>query len=149
MKWIQNVVVAKILNNWPLHSAATAYRKGTSTADHASRHTMSRFLLKLDFADFFPSIKASDVALHVAAHTTLSDQDKRRLVNILTWRNKKTGSYCLSIGAPSSPFVSNSILNEFDTRVDGFCRAAGVNYSRYADDLAFSTLSDGAAMSHW
>lgn len=143
VKWIQSVVVDEVLGNWPLHQAATAYRKGFSTAHHAALHLDSRFLLKLDFSNFFPSIGAVDVARHVAAHTSLSEQDQRLLVNILTWRNKRTGQQCLSIGAPSSPFVSNSMLFEFDARIDELCSAVGVRYSRYADDLAFSTSTDG------
>ena len=137
VKWIQSVVVAEVLNEWPVHKAATAYRKDVSTAVHASAHVNSSFLLKLDFADFFPSIKSTDVAAHVQAHTDLTPDDQWRLVNILSWRNKQTGTRCLSIGAPSSPHVSNSILHEFDSRVEAFCHAAGVTYSRYADDLAF------------
>jgi RNA-directed DNA polymerase len=140
VKWIQSVVVEEVIKGWPIHSAATAYRKKISTAEHAARHAKSRFLLKLDFADFFPSIKASDVATHVAIFSPqLSIPDQRLLVNILTWRNKKTGAQCLSIGAPSSPFVSNSMMNEFDVQMEAFCRNSEVNYSRYADDLALST----------
>lgn len=143
VKWIQSVVVEELIKGWPMHPCATAYRKGISTAAHAALHVSSRFLLKLDFKDFFPSIQATDVARHVAAHTKLSESDQRLLVNILTWRSKTTGRHCLSIGAPSSPFVSNSMLFEFDTKVDELCGSLGVTYSRYADDLAFSTLKDG------
>ncbi|MFO1318848.1 MAG: retron St85 family RNA-directed DNA polymerase [Burkholderiales bacterium] len=140
VKWIQSVVVEEIISDWPIHSVATAYRKKTSTADHAAMHAKARFLLKLDFADFFPSIKSADVAMHVAAYSPhLSPADQRLLVNILTWRNKRTGTQCLSIGAPSSPFVSNSMMNEFDLQLDLICRKSEVTYSRYADDLALST----------
>lgn len=140
VKWIQTVVVEDVICGWPIHGAATAYRKNVSTAQHAGRHVDSRFLMKLDFADFFPSIKASDVALHVAIFSSqMSAADQRLLVNLLTWRNKRTRVQCLSIGAPSSPFVSNSMLNDFDLRMADLCNASEVTYSRYADDLAFST----------
>lgn len=139
VKWIQSVVCDEFLNKWPIHLAATAYRKNQSTADHARVHAGSSFLLKLDFENFFPSILAADVAHHIRLHTDLDDADQRRLTTILTWRNKKTRTHCLSIGAPSSPLVSNSMLYEFDSRVGDFCHGAGVAYSRYADDLAFST----------
>ncbi len=45
----------------------------------------------------------------------------------------------LSIGAPSSPIISNFILYRFDRIITEHCRKLGINYSRYADDLTFST----------
>ncbi|WP_256824116.1 reverse transcriptase domain-containing protein, partial [Rodentibacter caecimuris] len=45
----------------------------------------------------------------------------------------------LSIGAPTSPFISNIIMLDFDTRLSDFCAKNDIVYTRYADDLAFST----------
>ncbi|HHE9092337.1 TPA: reverse transcriptase domain-containing protein, partial [Haemophilus influenzae] len=45
----------------------------------------------------------------------------------------------LSIGAPSSPFISNIIMIDFDDQISQLCANIGVTYTRYADDLAFST----------
>jgi RNA-directed DNA polymerase len=49
----------------------------------------------------------------------------------------------LTIGAPTSPSLSNSILYTFDTRVTSACSEVGVTYSRYADDLYLSSKSKG------
>jgi RNA-directed DNA polymerase len=48
-------------------------------------------------------------------------------------------SFELSIGAPSSPMVSNILLYRFDLAIEGLCAGMGVIYTRYADDLTFST----------
>lgn len=57
LKALQYVFLGDILKNLPIHSAATAYRKGFSIADNARLHARSRVLLKLDFSDFFhPSL---------------------------------------------------------------------------------------------
>ena len=45
----------------------------------------------------------------------------------------------LTIGAPSSPILSNAILFDFDTAISALCEKNNVTYSRYADDLFFST----------
>lgn len=41
-------------------------------------------------------------------------------------------------GAPTSPTLANLLAWTLDRRLHGLARAAGANYTRYADDLAFS-----------
>lgn len=141
VKLLQRIVLDHVVDYWPVHDAATAYRRRRSIATHAARHVASRFLLKLDFRDFFPSITSGDLRHHAAARERpeLTDADLDVLTKILSWRNKATGRYCLSIGAPSSPSCSNALLFDFDKALSEACAARGVTYSRYADDLAFST----------
>ena len=45
----------------------------------------------------------------------------------------------LTIGAPSSPFLSNAVLYDFDCHIDRLCTDSRVTYTRYADDLFLST----------
>jgi hypothetical protein len=143
VKLLQRVVLDEIVGYWPVHSAAVGYRRGKSILNHARLHAASRFLLKLDFKDFFPSITASDVRQHAQsqARPRLTEEDLQVLTRILCWRNKQTGSFCLSIGAPSSPACSNALLFDFDAALSEECRRRGVTYSRYADDLAFSCMT--------
>ena len=62
---------------------------------------------------------------------------------MLFWRPKNSFSLELSIGAPSSPILSNIIMYEFDTLVHGLCLGNEVTYTRYADDLTFSSEKKG------
>lgn len=139
LKLIQRWIVARIISKWPIHSSATAYRARLSPAKHAEPHVAQRFLLKLDFENFFNSISANDVRLHILRNGEYEAEDLKLLVSALTWRNKRTGQNCISVGASSSPSLTNSIMYEFDTLVWSKCRDLGIRYSRYADDLAFST----------
>ncbi len=140
VKLLQRLLIDNFIGKWPVHAAATAYRQGSSIASHAERHLHSRFLLKLDFSDFFPSIKASDVRAYTRhVQGTFTAKDIEALVNLVCWRGKNASEYCLSIGAPSSPSLSNSILFDFDSRMVAHCSAKRVEYSRYADDMAFSS----------
>ena len=141
VKLVQRVMVRDFISKWPIHDAATAYRDGKSIRDHAIAHADSRFLLKLDFSDFFPSITREDIHRHAVHTGRMSEEDARLLCWVVSWKDKATGRLALSIGAPSSPSISNSIMLQFDTAMTNACVTAGVKYSRYADDLAFSTSS--------
>lgn len=141
LKAIQYWVMEKVLSGFPIHGAAMAYRKGRSIATNAAKHAPARFLLKMDFRDFFPSITAEDFEAFLAGREgiNLSREDIVRLKKILFWNRRREGRLVMSIGAPSSPMLSNILLYDFDKKVQAFCAKRKVKYSRYADDLTFST----------
>lgn len=139
VKLLQRILHDKVIGNWPVHEAATAYISEQSIANHVRRHVNSKYLLKLDFKNFFPSITAADIRQHAKRHSNFEEDDLDIFINIVAWRNKLDHSFGLSIGAPSSPAISNSIMFEFDESISSFCKDKEVTYSRYADDLAFST----------
>jgi hypothetical protein len=68
VKALQYWVISNFLSRFPVHPAATAYRIGKNIADNARPHAHNRFLLKLDFKDFFPSIRAIDFRRFVEAN---------------------------------------------------------------------------------
>lgn len=141
VKALQYWVIDNVLRDFPIHPAAMAYRKGSSIRDNASLHAQQRFLLKLDFADFFHSITAQDFEAYLAASSPnkWTREEVVQLERILFWNRNRAGRLIMSIGAPSSPALSNALMFEFDERVQAICRGMTVNYSRYADDLTFST----------
>lgn len=143
IKFLQRMLVKHELAMLPIHEAAVAYRAGMSIADHARPHAQGRYLLKLDFRDFFPSIKWSSLAYRLVCDTQYTTVELWILGNLLCRKVKATGIHQLSIGAPSSPQISNYVLHEFDSKLADFCRNRGVRYTRYADDLAFSTSTPG------
>jgi RNA-directed DNA polymerase len=139
IKFLQRLLLKHELANLPMHEAAMAYRKGVSTKHHAEQHASSRYLLKLDFRDFFLSLHDSALDYRLEQDTRFSHAERWMICNILCRRVPKTTIQRLSIGAPSSPFISNYLLHEFDTKLTAVCSSFGVRYTRYADDLALST----------
>jgi retron-type reverse transcriptase len=142
LKRLQYWVMENVLRVFPVHPAATAYRKGRNIADNARPHASHAYLYKLDFRNFFPSIKATDFSRFMSMHplaTEWTQEDIDYLSRILFWRKKRGGELLLSIGAPSSPILSNILLYDFDVEVAALCTERGVTYTRYADDLTFST----------
>jgi len=139
VKALQYWVMSNVLSQFEVHQAATGYREGRSIVHNARPHTRGRFLLKLDFKDFFPSLKAHDFRVFLRKNkTNLDDASITALCQILFWRPKGTQDLCLSIGAPTSPMLSNILMRDFDRWVSTFCLFHSVTYTRYADDLTFS-----------
>ena len=139
IKLLQRWAVEKYVTQLPIHKAATAYRAGISIKDHASIHAGNRYLLKLDFQDFFPSILGKHFLMHLKSHASIADDDANLLMRLLFRLDRETQKYVLSIGAPSSPAVSNTIMYDFDKTLTNYCKKNDIVYSRYADDLALSS----------
>jgi RNA-directed DNA polymerase len=64
VKMLQRILIDHLLLTLPVHHAARAYRKGLSIRDNAAPHAGSHPILKMDFKDFFPSIRSSDWEKH-------------------------------------------------------------------------------------
>ncbi|EGA71211.1 putative RNA-dependent DNA polymerase [Vibrio sinaloensis DSM 21326] len=132
------------LQQLPIHEAAMAYREGIGIKQNALAHKNNPYLLKLDLENFFNSISSSLFwKVWESIKPLPPSQDQKVLEQLLFWCPSKTtgGSLVLSIGAPSSPLVSNFFMYRFDCNISKICRKKGITYTRYADDLTFSTKS--------
>ncbi|MGE6811445.1 MULTISPECIES: retron St85 family RNA-directed DNA polymerase [unclassified Pseudoalteromonas] len=133
------------LFKFPLHKSATAYRLGKSIKENALAHAKNKYLLKTDLENFFNSINPElfwNCLNKSGAKAPHSDPFEKMLVEkILFWCPSKTreGKLILSVGAPSSPLISNFCLYIFDCALFDYCKNKNINYTRYADDLTFST----------
>ncbi|MGD0791275.1 MAG: retron St85 family RNA-directed DNA polymerase [Terriglobales bacterium] len=141
LKLVQRWLVENILFHLPVHPAATAYRRGSSIRKNAALHANNNYVLRVDFQDFFPSLRRSDIIAVLQRHQetiarlALADED----ISFITAIVSREGG--LVIGAPSSPVLSNALMFRFDEYCARECLTMGVAYSRYADDLYFSTNS--------
>jgi hypothetical protein len=139
IKLLQYWLLRNILVSLPVHPLATAYRKECNIRLNAASHVANNYLLRVDFEDFFHSLKGSDVVSvleanrHTLADVVLTDADIRLISQIVCRLD------CLTIGAPTSPLLSNAIMFEFDVAWSAMAHAEEVTYTRYADDLYFST----------
>lgn len=138
LKAIQRVIHDGILNRLPIHPAAHAYRKGINLKHHVVIHQNNNFLARFDFRNFFPSIDKSDITKFVNSnsktiHTDWCLKDTELLVKLVCYKG------ALVIGAATSPILSNCICYQLDKRIMQVSLEADVTYSRYADDMYFST----------
>jgi len=144
LKAIQRWLVANPLSGLPVHESVFSYRRGLGIRDHATMHIHSNFLLRLDFSDFFPSIDESWLSDFLFTQVALGrlpiDMDAiPTLIRILCRFSKVDRTMALSIGAPSSPMLSNAVMFDLDEHIKQQCAELGCTYTRYADDLYIST----------
>lgn len=145
-KIIQNFIINEWFSKLPVHECATAYKEGASIKDNAQRHSSAIYISKFDFVDFFGSIAESDIKklLSNEFDGLLSERSISDMARLSCIREQIAGRLVLSIGAPSSPVLSNAVMFNFDTVVNQWCLERGITYSRYADDLTFSANEKGA-----
>lgn len=140
-KWVKKVqreIVLLYLSDFNISKSSFAYMENISIKDNARVHVKNKIILKMDFENFFPSIKPMDlISVFEKVKGKLNNLDKLILIKYLF--RKVDGSYELSVGAPSSPIISNIIMMEFDEMVEEYCLENEINYSRYADDITFSS----------
>lgn len=149
LKIIQYWLINHVFQYLDIHPAATAFLKTSSIKTNVIRHKKGRYFLKLDFKNFFPSIISNDFCPIVKnwAQKTGSTIDCNELLETVRvscfYLDDK-----LPIGYPSSPIISNIVMSEFDTKITSLLtnkEEYGLSkYTRYADDLTFSTNLKGA-----
>lgn len=139
LKFVQRILINGEFKEAKISRSATAYSPGRSIFDHARPHASNRYLLKLDFENFFPSLKARAIEHCLHGLEKYSKEEITILVRLLCRWNKREECLELSIGAPSSPFISNWVMTEFDIEVEKYCAERKIKFTRYADDIAFSS----------
>jgi hypothetical protein len=121
-------------NGWK-DQIAHGFKRDRSIVSNACRHRGRRWVFNLDLADFFGSINFGRVRGFFISnkHFSLNPKVATILAQIACHDNS------LPQGSPCSPVLSNLIAHILDMRVVQLARKAGCTYTRYADDLTFST----------
>lgn len=145
VKALQRAIVTLLEPLLPIHAAATAYRAGSSILENAMEHVGAKYLLKFDFEDFFFSVDGAALIDHMRkyANSKLSDSEMKFICSLALWKRPQAISRGLCVGAPSSPFLSNTVMYDIDDAIERLCREARVIYSRYSDDITVSAVDAG------
>ncbi|MEP3120268.1 MAG: retron St85 family RNA-directed DNA polymerase [Nisaea sp.] len=137
-RWISRVIFDRL----PVHYAATAYRKGSGIKENAERHRNSLYTNRYDFSNFFPSFHQNNVEGFIynelAKVGQYLDEENLTFIGNIVCRHGR-----LSIGAPSSPIITNAMMFDFDQHLFDYCRSNDLIYTRYADDLFISSYERG------
>lgn len=114
---------------------AHAFFKGRSIKTNALPHRNKKYLLNVDLKDFFDTIHFGRVQGFFKKNKYFKLPDEiATIIAQLTCYNGK-----LPQGAPTSPVISNLICQILDNKILQLCKKYRLTYTRYADDLTFST----------
>lgn len=150
LRGAQRFVLEQILAPLPVHRAAAAFRPGVSTLDNARQHAGKAVIVRLDLKDFFPSIDFLRVKRFFqslgynqgcATIFALLCTEAPRVAVALDGKKRHVavGERVLPQGACTSPALSNLLCRRLDARLAGLAQKRGFHYTRYADDLIFSS----------
>ena len=119
------------------HYSTNGFLYGKDIKRNALPHVNKNYLLNIDIKDFFPSInfRRVKVVLELSPFNLNGNRETIGflLANLCTYEN------ALPQGAPTSPILSNIVTQKLDRKVSKFCVTHKVKYTRYADDLSFSS----------
>jgi RNA-directed DNA polymerase len=124
------------------------FTEGRSVVTNAAMHKGANYVFNIDLKDFFPSIEQPrvwkrlqlqpfnfPVPVASAIAGLCSMKETREMPD-----GTKKDFYVLPQGAPTSPIITNMICDKLDHRLGGLARRFGLNYTRYADDITFSSM---------
>jgi len=155
LKSVQRKILHDLIDKITPHNAAHGFTKNRSCKTHAQIHCEQDIILHMDLSNFFTTITYGQVywfflslgypkkiarTLASLCTNTPSPYLLGRNFQKLSWQNQKIITQAhLPQGAPTSPALANLVCYKLDNRLEGLSTSLGINYSRYADDLAFSS----------
>lgn len=149
-----------ILDRIPLHAAAHGFVAHRGTMSNAVPHVRRDVVVNADLKDFFPTITFprvkgifQELGYSPAVATILAllctECPRQRVTYAGRELHVATGPRALPQGACTSPALSNLAARGLDARLTGLARKLGWDYTRYADDLTFSTTGEPAQKTAW
>ncbi len=113
---------------------AYGFVSGKNIVDNASRHTHRQIVLNMDLKDFFSQIHFGRVrGLLINKPYSIGDEAATTIAQIVCCNG------VLPQGAPTSPVITNMICAPLDNNLMKLAKETGCTYTRYADDISFST----------
>lgn len=160
---VQRWILHKVLAPLPTHHNSYAYTAGKSILHCAQKHLGAKWIIKLDIRNFFLSINEAQaysvfesagyrplvslemarICTRYAGHVNYLDPKRYRATPeyaiIRVYRRPLLGF--LPQGAPTSGALANLVANALDVKLTNLASNHGLIYTRYADDLIFSSAS--------
>ena len=141
LKLILKCIDVLVRNISEPHHCATGFIESKSIVDNASAHLGKNYVYNIDLKDFFHSFDLNKIkmgfyrepfglsgereplAFDLACLVTYIIDDRRVLPQ----------------GSPASPAITNYLCIRLDRRLNGLAKRFGASYTRYADDISFSS----------
>ena len=133
---------------------AMGFTEGRSVVTNATAHKGQNYVFNIDLKDFFPSVEqgrvmkrltlppfnfSPEIALLISGLCSMRVKRENPIESKKHYLDKLF-AYVLPQGAPTSPIITNMICDTLDRRLAGLAKRFGLRYTRYADDITFSSM---------
>lgn len=135
LKEIQRDIIKNILSKVEFPENIHGGLKGKTNITNAIVHKGKKYKFTTDLQEFFPSI-TNKMVHNAYLSIGLSNHHAYWLTKLTTWK------YQLPQGAPTSTHISNIVFKEIDQQLILLAKENGLTYTRYIDDLTFSSQED-------
>lgn len=135
LKIIQKQIKDRILSLIELPENVHGGVKKRSNITNAKPHQGKKYKLTTDLQDFYPSIKAKRI-YDTFIELGFNAQCAFYITRLTTWKGE------LPQGTPTSTHISNIVFLKTDYQLIELCKNHNITYTRYIDDLTFSSQSD-------
>lgn len=135
LKKIQKRIKTTILDKVILPPNILGGVKGKTNILNAKLHQGNKYIFCTDLQEFFPGIN------HRQIHNMFLKLGYSQ--HVAHWLTKLTSiEFELPQGTPTSTAIANIVFLPVDKRLIALCKTAGITYTRYVDDLTFSSPKD-------
>jgi RNA-directed DNA polymerase len=135
LKCIQGRIKDNILAPIKLPKTVHGGVKKRSNITNAKPHQGNKYIFSTDIQEFYPNITSQRV-YDTFLELNFSKHFSHWLTNLTTWK------YELPQGTPTSTHIANLVFLKTDLKLIDLCNKNGITYTRYIDDLTFSSQKD-------
>lgn len=142
--------VNKIIQSLHIPSEhAMGFVPGRCIVDNAAPHVGMNYVFNIDLKDFFPSIERRRICARLQAKPFCLSQEVALTIAGLCCMRVENGvdaegntqyKYVLPQGSPTSPTLTNIVCDRLDCLLGDLAKRYGLRYTRYADDITFSSM---------
>lgn len=135
LKIIQTNIKNRILTPIQLPDCVHGGVKKRSNITNSKPHQGKKYKFTTDLQEFYPNISSQRV-YDTFVKLGFSKHYSHWLTKLTTWKHQ------LPQGTPTSPHIANIVFLETDKKLMALCKLHNITYTRYVDDLSFSSDQD-------
>lgn len=133
LRALQGKLAPILVSHYKPRNPVHGFLKGRSIVTNAKQHKRKRYVFNVDLEDFYGSINFGRLRGLFRAKPFNMGEKAAASAQICTFENS------LPQGAATSPVISNFITSELDRKLSSLARRYKLTYTRYADDITFSS----------
>jgi len=139
LKAVQSRIKTNILSKIKLPKVVHGGVKKRSNITNAKQHQGKKYIFCTDLQEFFPNVNSKKV-YDALINLNFSSHFAHCLTELTTFKEE------VPQGAPTSSHICNLVFLQTDIKLINLCKLNKISYTRYVDDLTFSSQKDFAQL---